>query len=78
MRLFDNRIDLPMPVVTGVAVRRDGGLGTLCSRAGAGLDPEDAVRAALCEIASYVPDFDQRTRPRRSTRPARWRPTTAW
>jgi ribosomal protein S12 methylthiotransferase accessory factor len=61
VRLFDNRIDLPVPVVTGVAVRRDGGPGALCFAAGAGFDPEDAVRAALCEIASYVPEFDQRT-----------------
>jgi ribosomal protein S12 methylthiotransferase accessory factor len=61
VRLFDNRIDLPVPVVTAVAVRRDGGLGTLCFAAGASLDPEDAVRAALCEVASYVPEFDRRT-----------------
>ncbi len=61
VRLFDNRIDLPVPVVTGVAVRRDGGLGRLSFAAGAGLDPENAVRAALCEIASYVPGFDERT-----------------
>jgi ribosomal protein S12 methylthiotransferase accessory factor len=57
VRLFDNRADLPVPVVTAVAVRRDGGLGTLCFAAGSSLDPEDAVRAALCEIASYVPGF---------------------
>lgn len=60
VRLFDNRVDLPIPVVTGVAVRKDGGFGRLCYAAGAGLDPEDAVRAALCEIASYVPGFDLR------------------
>ncbi|GAA1403916.1 TOMM precursor leader peptide-binding protein [Catellatospora coxensis] len=60
VRLFDTRIDLQMPVVTGVAVRRDGGLGRLCFAAGSSPDPEDAVRAALCEIASYVPNFDHR------------------
>lgn len=60
VRMFDNRIDLPIPVVTGVAVRRDGGPGTLCFAAGAGFDPEDAIAAALCEIASYVPGFDRR------------------
>jgi ribosomal protein S12 methylthiotransferase accessory factor len=43
-----------------VAVRRDGGLGTLCFAAGAGLDPDDAVRAALCEIASYIPTLPER------------------
>ena len=61
VRLFDNRIDFAVPAVTGVAVRRDGGLGTLCFAAGSSLDPEDAVRAALCEIASYVPSFADRT-----------------
>lgn len=60
VRLFDNRIDFPVPTVTAVAVRRDGGLGTLCFAAGSSLDPEDAVRAALCEIASYVPSFPER------------------
>lgn len=61
VRLFDTRMDLKIPVVTGVAVRRDGGLGSLCFAAGSSPDPEDAVRAALCEIASYVPSFDHRT-----------------
>lgn len=62
VRLFDNRIDSPIPVVTGVAVRRDGQLGTLCFGAGSGFVPEDAVAAALCEFASYVPSFEQRMR----------------
>src|SRR5579875_441893 len=62
VRLFDNRIDLPVPVVTGLATRRGGGLGALCLDSGAGLDPEDAVSAALCEIATYVSDFENRTR----------------
>jgi ribosomal protein S12 methylthiotransferase accessory factor len=64
VRLFDNRIDLPIPVVTAVGVRRDGGPGTLCFAAGAGLDPNDAVRAALCEIASYIPSLGARVRDR--------------
>jgi ribosomal protein S12 methylthiotransferase accessory factor len=60
VRLFDNRIDFPIPVVTGVAVRRDGRLGSLCFGAGSGMEPEEAVRAALCEFASYVPNFEER------------------
>ncbi|RFS83502.1 cyclodehydratase [Actinomadura spongiicola] len=60
VRLFDNRVDLPVPVVTAVAVRRDGGVGTLCFAAGAGLDPAAAVRGALCEIASYIPTMPER------------------
>jgi ribosomal protein S12 methylthiotransferase accessory factor len=55
VRLFDARIDLLVPVVLAVAVRRDGGPGTLTFAAGAGLDPEDAVASALSEIASFAP-----------------------
>jgi ribosomal protein S12 methylthiotransferase accessory factor len=61
VRLFDNRIDLPIPVVTAVASRQDGGLGALCLASGASFDPEEAVRGALCEIATYIPQFQQRT-----------------
>ena len=60
VRLFALRADLPVPVVMALAVRRDGGLGRLCFAAGSGLQPEDAVRAALCETASYVAGFDER------------------
>ncbi|MFB8774901.1 TOMM precursor leader peptide-binding protein [Streptomyces broussonetiae] len=51
-RFFDTRITFPIPVVTGVAERTDGGLGRMCFGAGAGLDPESALDAALCEIAT--------------------------
>ncbi|MFJ4466873.1 TOMM precursor leader peptide-binding protein [Streptomyces sp. NPDC089424] len=51
-RFFDTRITFPIPVVTGVAERMDGGLGRMCFGAGAGLDPESALDAALCEIAT--------------------------
>jgi ribosomal protein S12 methylthiotransferase accessory factor len=54
LRCFDIRVDLPVPTVGAVAVRRDGGLGRLCFAGGASLDPGDAVRAAVCEVASYV------------------------
>ncbi|WP_162452869.1 TOMM precursor leader peptide-binding protein [Phytoactinopolyspora mesophila] len=60
LRCFDIRQDLPVPAVGAVAVRRDDGLGTLCFAGGASLDPEDAVRAAVCEVASYVPGFADR------------------
>jgi ribosomal protein S12 methylthiotransferase accessory factor len=60
VRLFDMRIDLPVPAVLAVAVRRGGGPGELCLSAGAGFDPEDAVRAAVCEVASYVPSLPRR------------------
>ncbi|WP_232827567.1 TOMM precursor leader peptide-binding protein [Jiangella endophytica] len=60
LRCFDIRTDLAVPAVGAVAVRRDGGLGTLCFAGGASLDPADAVRAAVCEVASYVTGFDER------------------
>ncbi|MDN3352023.1 TOMM precursor leader peptide-binding protein [Actinomadura sp. DC4] len=65
MRLFDMRADLPVPAVMAVAERRDGRPGTLCFGAGAGFDPEDAVRSAMSETASYVPGFDERVIARR-------------
>ncbi|NJP45443.1 TOMM precursor leader peptide-binding protein [Actinacidiphila epipremni] len=52
---FDNRIDLAVPVVTGLAVRRDGGPGTLAFAAGAAFDPEGAIEAAVSEILTYLP-----------------------
>ncbi len=51
-RFFDTRITFSIPVVTAVAVRRDGGIGTLAFGGGASLDPEAAVAAALCEIGT--------------------------
>ncbi|OEV04087.1 TOMM precursor leader peptide-binding protein, partial [Streptomyces oceani] len=52
---YDTRIDLPFPVVTGLAVRRDGGPGTLAFSAAAGFVPEDTVEAALSEVLTYIP-----------------------
>jgi ribosomal protein S12 methylthiotransferase accessory factor len=55
VHVFDNRVDLPVPVVTGLAVRRDGGPGTLAFAAGASFDPETAVESAIGEILTYIP-----------------------
>ncbi|EST37565.1 hypothetical protein N566_12355 [Streptomycetaceae bacterium MP113-05] len=60
-RFFDTRITFPVPVVTGVAVRHDGGLGRMCFGAGAGLDAEAALAAALCEIATDAVNLQGRT-----------------
>ncbi|MEV7805995.1 TOMM precursor leader peptide-binding protein [Microbispora sp. NPDC088329] len=57
VHLFDARVDLDIPVVVAMGVRRNGGYGTVCFGAGASLDPRQAVDAALCEIASTVPGF---------------------
>nr|WP_239161013.1 TOMM precursor leader peptide-binding protein [Virgisporangium ochraceum] len=51
-RFFDTRCTFDIPVVTAVAERVDGGFGTLAFGGGASLDPETAIAAALCEIAS--------------------------
>ncbi|MFD9126229.1 TOMM precursor leader peptide-binding protein [Kitasatospora sp. NPDC059571] len=61
---FDNRIDLPVPVVTGLAVRRDGGPGTLAFAAAAALDPVAAVESALAEILTYIPHLPRQVRER--------------
>ncbi|WP_432837573.1 TOMM precursor leader peptide-binding protein [Dactylosporangium sp. CA-092794] len=60
VRLFDLRADLPVPAVLAVGVRREPGIGMLCFAAGSGLEPEEAIRAALCETASYVAGFPER------------------
>jgi ribosomal protein S12 methylthiotransferase accessory factor len=60
-RFFDTRIDLSIPVVTAVAVRRDGGPGALCVGGGASPDPESALVAALCEIATDAVNLRHRT-----------------
>nr|WP_236244761.1 TOMM precursor leader peptide-binding protein [Streptomyces sp. CC210A] len=60
-RFFDTRITFPFPVVTGVAVRPDGGPGRMCFGAGAGLDPEAALAGALCEIATDAVNLQNRT-----------------
>ncbi|GAA2094614.1 hypothetical protein GCM10009801_62830 [Streptomyces albiaxialis] len=62
LRLFDNRIDLPLPVVTAVATRRDPeGLGALCLSSAAHLDPERAAESAVREVASALSGFAART-----------------
>ncbi|MBB5121808.1 hypothetical protein AF335_09145 [Streptomyces eurocidicus] len=55
VRVFDNRMDISTPVATAVAVRRDGGDGSLAFAAGASPDPATAIRAAVGEALSFVP-----------------------
>src|SRR6185437_9882246 len=62
---FDNRIDLAVPAVTVVGVRRDGGPGTLSFAAAASLDPRSAVEGALSEVLSYIPHLARQTAERR-------------
>lgn len=60
-RFFDTRVSFPVPIVTAVAVRADGGTGALCFGAGAGLDPEEALAAGLSEIATDAANLRRRT-----------------
>lgn len=59
VHVFDNRVDLAVPVVTSLAVRRDGGAGTLAFAAGASLNPEAAVEGALSEVLTYIPHLSR-------------------
>ncbi|MFC9431340.1 TOMM precursor leader peptide-binding protein [Streptomyces sp. NPDC056987] len=63
---FDNRIDLAVPVVTGLAVRRDGGPGTFSFGAGASLDPAAALTGALSEVLTYIPHLPRQVTERRA------------
>ncbi|HEY9437523.1 MAG TPA: TOMM precursor leader peptide-binding protein, partial [Streptomyces sp.] len=62
---FDTRMDMAVPVVTALAVRGDGGLGTLSFSAAAGFDPEDTVEAALSEVLTYIPHLPYQVAERR-------------
>lgn len=66
-RFFDTRMTFPVPVVTAVAQRTDGGPGALCFGAGAHPVPEAALAAALSEVATAthrLPRLTRRERPR--------------
>ncbi|MFI5806005.1 TOMM precursor leader peptide-binding protein [Streptomyces sp. NPDC051561] len=63
---FDTRMDLAVPVVTALAVRRDGGYGTLSFSAAAGFDPEGTVEAALSEVLTYIPHLPYQVADRRT------------
>ncbi|MBA0052459.1 TOMM precursor leader peptide-binding protein [Streptomyces sp. AJS327] len=66
VRAYDNRIDLDVPVVTGLAVRRDGGPGTFSFGAGASLDPAAALEDALSEVLTYIPHLPRQVAERRA------------
>lgn len=54
---FDNRVDIDIPVVTSLAVRRDNGNGALAFAASASLDPDAALMAAVSEVLSHIPSL---------------------
>ncbi|MFE7460703.1 TOMM precursor leader peptide-binding protein [Streptomyces sp. NPDC057554] len=63
---FDTRMDLAVPVVTALAVRRDGGDGALSFSAAAGFDPAETVEAALSEVLTYIPHLPYQVAERRA------------
>ncbi|MFD7610784.1 TOMM precursor leader peptide-binding protein [Streptomyces sp. NPDC059828] len=63
---FDTRMGPAVPVVTALAVRRDGGHGTLSFAAAAGFDPEGTVEAALSEVLTYIPYLPYQVAERRT------------
>ncbi|MFF6908576.1 TOMM precursor leader peptide-binding protein [Streptomyces sp. NPDC012389] len=63
---FDTRMDLAVPVVTALAVRRDGGHGMLSFSAAAGFDPAQTVEAALSEVLTYIPHLPYQVAERRT------------
>jgi ribosomal protein S12 methylthiotransferase accessory factor len=58
--LLDMRLDMSIPRVICLALRRDGGLGTMMLAASASLEPEKAIHGALCEVGSYITGFPRR------------------
>jgi ribosomal protein S12 methylthiotransferase accessory factor len=58
--LFDTRLDVRIPSMIAVARRKQAGLGNIIVAAGSGMDPEDALQGALCEVASYVSNIEVR------------------
>jgi ribosomal protein S12 methylthiotransferase accessory factor len=60
IHFLDMRLDLKIPAVMCLALRRDRELGSMVLAAGAGFDPEDAISSALGEVATYASDFQTR------------------
>lgn len=59
--LLDTRLDIPIPTVTAVSIRRDGRLGAFALAAGCSFDPYQAMISALGEVAGRQVGFQQRT-----------------
>jgi ribosomal protein S12 methylthiotransferase accessory factor len=54
IKLLDGRMDLRIPSVIALALRRDDDVGSLTVGAAASLDPDEAVRSALLECATTI------------------------
>ncbi|MFG2925632.1 TOMM precursor leader peptide-binding protein [Streptomyces sp. NPDC048305] len=62
---FDNRIDLAVPVVTGLAVRQDGGTGMFSFGASSSMNAAAALEGALSEVLTYIPHLPGQVEERR-------------
>lgn len=70
LRFFDNRIDLPVPVVCAVAERDVPGEGAAVFAAAADLDAVNAIDGAACEVLSRIPIIRDEVRGRPDLAPA--------
>jgi ribosomal protein S12 methylthiotransferase accessory factor len=59
--LLDTRLDVPVPTITAVAIRRDSQLGAFALASGCSFDPYQAMISALAEVASHHVGFQNRT-----------------
>ena len=60
VHFLDTRLDTEIPTITAIVVNRKDEIGKLVLAAGVGLDPEDAIRSALCEVSAYVASIAER------------------
>jgi len=65
LHVFDTRLDISIPSVVGIARRKKAGPGNMVVAAGCSMNPEDAIRGALCEIASSIPGVGERIEAKR-------------
>lgn len=64
VHFLDTRLDTEIPTITAMVVNRKDELGKLVLAAGVGLDPEDAIRSALCEVSAYIASIATRVEKR--------------
>ncbi len=64
VHFLDTRLDTELPTITALVVNRKDEIGKLVLAAGVGLDPEDAIRSALCEVSAYVASIGWRVQKR--------------
>jgi ribosomal protein S12 methylthiotransferase accessory factor len=59
--LLDTRLDVQVPTIAAVAIRRDTQLGAFALASGCSFDPYQAMMSALTEVASHHVGFQKRT-----------------